>query len=115
MTNTTPKSWKISLLGGVKQRGPQRLPEHLVVVTAVGGADLDLTGAAFSGGRFTLTKVSFAGGVKLTVPVGVRVEVEGFHLFGGHRVEQGAGAPDGPVVTVRAYGVFGGVRVGRSS
>ncbi|GAA4230690.1 hypothetical protein FHR32_003658 [Streptosporangium album] len=110
MTDTT---WKISLLGGLKRRGLKRIPEHTIVITGVGGADLDLTGATPPGDRFTLTKVSLAGGVKLAVPAGVRVEVKGFHPFGRH-VERGTEDSGAPVFKVRAYTLFGGVRIRRT-
>lgn len=43
------------------------------------------------------------------MPPDVRVIVSGFNLIGGQRVDD-PGAT-GPVLTVRAYGIMGGVRV----
>jgi hypothetical protein len=49
------------------------------------------------------------------VPPGVRVEVSGFSLVGGTRVEAGPKpGPGAPTVHVRAFSLVGGVRVGRS-
>ncbi|MEV6376425.1 hypothetical protein [Micromonospora musae] len=104
--------WRIALLGGHKQR-ITGAPADTVVVTPIGGADIDLSGAELPA-RTTLTKVSLLGGVKLRVPAGVDVEVKGFHLLGGRRVQPAAPSPSAPVVRVRAYGIVGGVEVSRA-
>ncbi|MEU4677303.1 LiaF domain-containing protein [Micromonospora sp. NPDC023737] len=114
MANTDPSkriNWQISLLGGHEQRVGGRA-DDTAVVTSIGGADIDLTGAELAP-ETTLTKVSLIGGVKLRVPADTHVEIEGFHLFGGRRVEAGTPSPSAPVVRVRAYGIIGGVRVSR--
>ncbi|OPG14262.1 hypothetical protein B1L11_02890 [Microbispora sp. GKU 823] len=115
MTNTPSSQrtdWRISLLGGLKRRGPGRMPADTVVLTPVGGADLDLSEAEIAPVT-SVTKISIAGGVRLRVPADVTVEVEGFSLFGGRHVEPGTPSPSGRVVRVRNYGVFGGVDVTR--
>jgi hypothetical protein len=59
-----------------------------------------------------LSKISLVGGVSLRVPATVAVEVEGFRLFGGVRVEPGAATPT-VTLKVRDYGIAGGVHVQR--
>jgi hypothetical protein len=54
-------------------------------------------------------KVSLVGGVKLTVPAGVNVTVEGFNLIGRRPADTGPLVPGAPTVRVFAYGIFGGV------
>ncbi|WP_203886269.1 hypothetical protein [Planotetraspora kaengkrachanensis] len=105
-------NWQISLLGGHKQRGGGTAADT-IVVTPIGGADVDLTDADLAP-ETTLTKVSLIGGVKLRVPLDADVEIEGFNLFGGRRVQPGTPSPSAPVVRVRAYGIFGGVKVSRA-
>ncbi|MGI5158601.1 hypothetical protein [Microbispora sp. CA-102843] len=115
MTNTPSSQrtdWHISLLGGLKRRERGRMPADTVVLTPVGGADLDLSEAEI-GQVTTVTKISIAGGVRLRVPADITVEVEGFNLFGGRRVEPGTPDPSGRVIRVRNYGLFGGVSVTR--
>ena len=115
MTNTSSSkrtNWQISLLGGHKQRGAGAATDT-VVVSLIGGADVDLTEAE-PAPRTTLTKVSLIGGVKLRVPADTDVKIEGLHLFGGRRVQPGTPSPSAPVVRVRAYGIFGGVEVTRA-
>jgi hypothetical protein len=115
MTNTTsPRNtdWHLSLIGGLRRRHAGRAGDT-VVVTPVGGANLDL-GEAGLGPETTLTKVSLFGGVKVRVPAGADVRIKGFHLLGGRRVEESASPASGPVVRVRAYGLIGGVTVTRA-
>lgn len=114
MTKTSSSkriNWQISLLGGHEQRGGGRANDT-VVVTSIGGADIDLTGTELAP-ETTLTKVSLIGGVKLRVPAGTDVEIEGFQLFGGRAVQAGTSSPSARVVRVRAYGIIGGVKVSR--
>ncbi|MER7440141.1 hypothetical protein [Micromonospora avicenniae] len=114
MTNTNSGkriNWQISPIGGHRQRAGGRAADT-VVVTTIGGADVDLTGGELAP-ETTLTKVSLIGGVKLRVPAHADVEIAGFHLFGGRTVQSGASSPSAPVVRVRAYGVIGGVKVSR--
>lgn len=115
MTNTTSSQrtdWHVSLIGGLKRRGPGRMPADTVVLTPVGGADLDLSDARIEEVT-SVTKVSLVGGVRLRVPADVMVEVEGVSLFGGRTVEPGTPGASGRVVRVRNYSVFGGVSVTR--
>ena len=64
------------------------MARDMVFVTVLGGANLDLTEAELADPQSTtLTKVSLVGGVSLQVPHTMDVEVEGFRLFGGVRIE----------------------------
>ncbi|WP_074314743.1 hypothetical protein [Micromonospora cremea] len=111
-TNSSDRiNWQVSLLGGHKQRGGTAA--DTVVLTPIGGAEVDLTDAELAP-ETTLTKVSLIGGVKLRVPADAAVEIEGFHLFGKRTVQPGTSSPSAPVVRVRAYGIFGGVKVSRA-
>ncbi|NJP27290.1 cell wall-active antibiotics response protein [Microbispora hainanensis] len=118
MTNTTSSQrtdWHVSLIGGLKRRGAERMPADTVVITPVGGADLDLRDARIEEVT-SVTKISLLGGVRLRVPADVTVEVEGFSLIGGRSVEPGPpDTPDasGRVVRVRNYSVIGGVDITR--
>jgi hypothetical protein len=114
MENNEGTRWHVGLIGGVKRRGAWRMSRHLVAVSVVGGVNADLTQARFETAESILTKVSLVGGVSLTVPHDVDVVVEGFHLFGGSKVEQALRTgPATHTVRVRNYGLFGGVRVDR--
>jgi hypothetical protein len=81
-------------------------------VTLAGGVDLDMREAEFATPEVTVTKVSLLGGVRLQIPLGVRVEVSGFTLLGGRRVDlSDEGRLGAVVVRLRAFGLAGGVHV----
>ena len=111
-----PSSWHVSPIGGLSVSGPWRMARHEIVVSLVGGARLDLSQAELAAPEVTLTKVSLVGGVRIGVPTGIRVEVSGFSLVGGTRVERGPEpGPGAPTVHVRAFSLVGGVRIRRGS
>jgi hypothetical protein len=107
-------AWHVSPIGGLSVSGPWRMAKHEIVVSLVGGARLDLSQAELAAPEVTLTKVSLVGGVRIGVPTGIRVEVSGFSLVGGTRVERGPEpGPGAPTVHVRAFSLVGGVRIRR--
>ena len=108
-------NWHLSLLGGLDRRGHWETRERTVSIAVVGGADLDLTEAVIPDEGTTLVKFSLVGGVKLAVPAGMDVRVQGFSLIGRRRVEEGDVTPGTPVVKVHAYGIIGGVKVRRTA
>jgi hypothetical protein len=110
-----PPSWHVSPIGGLKIRGPWRMDRHVIVVSLVGGAQLDLSQAQLAAPEVTLTKVSLVGGTKVTVPPGIRVEASGFSLIGGTRIDAGPEpGPGAPTVRIRAFALVGGIRIRRS-
>ncbi len=115
-TGRSGTAWYANILGGLKMRGAWKMPRDMVFVTLLGGANLDLTGAELADPQSTaLTKVSVVGGVSLVVPPEMDVQVEGFRLFGGVRIEpaQRTG-PATAVLKVREYSLVGGVHVQRA-
>jgi hypothetical protein len=67
-------SWHIRPVGGLRVYRPWRMDRHVVVLSLVGGARLDLSQPELAAKEVTLTKVSLVGGTRLRVPPGVRVE-----------------------------------------
>ena len=107
-------SWHISPIGGLRVSGPWRMERNVIVVTLIGGADLDLSQAQLAAPEVTLTKVSLLGGVVVGVPPGIRVDVSGFSLLGGTRVDAGPEpGPGAPTVRIRAFSLLGGTRTYR--
>jgi Cell wall-active antibiotics response 4TMS YvqF len=114
-TQNGETNWHVTLLGGLNRRGRWETRGRTVSVAAVGGADLDLTEAVIPDEGTTVVKVSLVGGLKLAVPAGTDVRVQGLNLIGRRRVEEGDVTPGAPVVKVHAYGIFGGVKVRRAA
>ena len=107
-------SWHVTPIGGLNVFGPWRMGRHVIVITLVGGARLDLSQAELAAPDVTLTKLSLVGGVRARIPDGIRVDASGVSLIGGTQVE---GAPDpgpgAPTIHIRAYSVVGGIRIRR--
>lgn len=107
-------SWHVSPIGGLSVSGPWRMERSVIVVSLIGGADLDLSQAQLAAPEVTLTKVSLLGGVSIGVPPGIRVDVSGFSLIGGTSVDAGPEpGPGAPTVHVRAFSLLGGTRIYR--
>ena len=104
-------NWHLTLLGGLAREGRWHTRRRTVSVALMGGADLDLTEAVIPDEGTTVVKVSLVGGLKLAVPAGTDVRVQGFSLIGRRRVDEGEAAPGAPVVNIHAYGIIGGVKV----
>jgi hypothetical protein len=107
-------SWHISPIGGLHVSGPWRMERSVIVVSLIGGADLDLSQAQLAAPEVTLTKVSLIGGVSIEVPPGIRVDASGFSLIGGTSVAAGPEpGPGAPTVHIRAFSLLGGTRIYR--
>jgi|SRR5215469_15596102 len=107
-------SWHISPIGGLSVSGPWRMERSVIVLTLIGGADLDLSQTQLAAPEVTLTKVSLLGGASIGVPPGIRVDASGFSLIGGTSVDAGPEpGPDAPTVHIRAFSLLGGTRIYR--
>lgn len=110
--NVKSPEWRISPLGGWKQRGRWRLDRDINVVSLIGGVDIDLANAEFATNEVTVTSFSLLGGADITAPPNVRVEIEGISLLGGREITAVQPSdPGAPVFRLRAYRIIGGVEV----
>ena len=79
---------------------------------AADGADAGSNGEAAP--VVELKAVAVFGGVEITVPEGLRLEVEGVGIFGGFSHQTGEeGDPGAPLVRITGVAFFGGVDVKR--
>jgi hypothetical protein len=107
-------SWHVTPVGGLRVYGPWRMERQVIVASIVGLTKIDLSQVELAAPEVTLTKVALVGGVRVWVPAGIRVEVSGFRLLGGTRVEPGPQpGPGAPIVHIRAFALVGRVRVYR--
>jgi hypothetical protein len=109
----TPARWLVGIFGGTDQRGRWRLPRRLRILAVLGGVQADLGSAQVEAPLSTITVVALLGGVSLTAPTGVSVQLSGASLLGGKTDKRPAGPPlpGSPVVHVRAYTLLGGVSI----
>ncbi|MFG3436327.1 DUF1707 domain-containing protein [Nonomuraea sp. NPDC047897] len=107
------RRWFVGVMGDTKRRGTWRVDEELGAVAVMGDVVLDLREAEVRTDMVEITAVSVMGDVKIIVPDGVHVDLEGVAVMGSKRVDVQE-APRGqkvPVVRVRAYAVMGDVKV----
>jgi hypothetical protein len=105
--------WLIGVLGGSEHKGRWRLANRLRIIAFLGGVNLDLGQAEPDGPESLITIVAVLGGVEISAPPGVPIELTGISLLGGKSDERPPGPrlPGCPVVRVRAFCLFGGVKV----
>jgi Domain of unknown function (DUF1707)/Cell wall-active antibiotics response 4TMS YvqF len=111
----TPRSkFSIAIMSGARRMGSWVVPRSYVSVAVMGGIEIDLREARFSEPEITLHAYTLMGGIQITVPEDVDVDVSGFAFMGGfdHQAS-GPGAPGAPRVKVIGCAVMGGVEVRR--
>ncbi|MEP7383903.1 MAG: DUF1707 domain-containing protein [Gemmatimonadota bacterium] len=102
----------LAVMAGVVRRGSWLVPRRIRALACMGGIQLDLRDATFSAAVTEIYALAIMGGVEITVPPGVRLEVDGLAIMGGF--EDQAGFPaiaghDAPIVRVTGLALMGGV------
>ncbi|MGW0517910.1 DUF1707 SHOCT-like domain-containing protein [Crossiella sp. NPDC003009] len=102
-----------SIFDDVRRSGRFTLRSGTKVSAVFGDAKVDLRQAVISEPVVELTVFSCFGDVVVTVPKGVRVEVDGSVVFGSERVELSAEPPlpGSPLIRLHARSIFGDVKV----
>lgn len=111
----TPRNkFSIAIMSGARRRGSWVLPHSYVAVAIMGGVELDLREASFSEPEVTVHAYTLMGGIHITVPDDIEVDVSGLACMGGfdHHAS-GPGVPGAPRVRVVGCAVMGGVEVKR--
>jgi len=107
------RRWHVAVMSGHEAKGRWRLGARTNAVAVMGGCDLDLRRAEIEGPEVVITAVAFWGGINITVPEGIDVELEGFSFMGGRSIKlrDVALVPGSPRIRVRGFAVMGGVDV----
>lgn len=102
----------VAVLGGSSRKGVWQPPRHLRVFSMMGGVELDFTEAEMPPGTTEVTVFTVMGGVDITVPPGLNVDVSGIPLMGGFD-DRSAGMvdPNAPTLKVRGVAIMAGVDV----
>jgi hypothetical protein len=103
----------VSIMSGHERRGRWRVARDLLVLSIMGGSELDFHHAELSGETTTIRVYTVMGGAELTFPHGVDVQVSKFALMGGHEVtlDEEPPPPGAPVIHVRLLSLMGGAEV----
>ncbi len=103
----------VSIMGGHDRSGRWRVAARCLVLSIMGGSDLDLNRAELSDQVTTMTVISIMGGSEIHVPRGVEVQVSKFALMGGNDVslDDDPPPPGAPVIRIRMLSIMGGSNV----
>ncbi|MCK2217448.1 DUF1707 domain-containing protein [Actinomadura sp. ATCC 31491] len=107
------RRWFVGVMGDSKRRGKWRIDQELGAVAVMGDVLLDLREAEVRTDVVDVLAVSVMGDVKIIVPDGVIVDLDGMAIMGDKKVDVLEAAPgmNVPVVRVHAYAVMGDVKV----
>jgi hypothetical protein len=113
-TGTHTPTTSVAIMSGTKRAGPWTVPLAYTAVAVMGSVELDLRDARFAANEVTIRAFCLMGGVIITVPDDVAVDVSGIGIMGGfdHKAT-GPGAPGAPLVRVAGSAIMGGVEVKR--
>jgi hypothetical protein len=110
-----PSRFAISIMGGFHRGDNWAVARGLTAIAVMGGGKIDLRDAQFTSGRASITAFALMGGIEIVTPEDAYVDVRGIGIMGGvSHAARGPGQPGGPVVTVRALALMGGVKVRRA-
>ncbi len=110
-----PASSQVVPVGSIKRGGRWRLERDTSIGTVVGSVKLNLRAAEVVGREVNLHVKAVVGSVKVWIPRGVRVEVDGTSILGSRTVaEDGMGDhPHAPLLRLHIDTVVGSVKVYR--
>ncbi|MBO0772458.1 MAG: DUF1707 and DUF2154 domain-containing protein, partial [Actinobacteria bacterium] len=80
---TPSASVSVAILSGARRTGHWVVPPRYTAVAIMGGVELDLRQARFSQPEVTIVVFALCGGVNITVPEDIDVDVSGVGIMGG--------------------------------
>ncbi|MEU8436931.1 DUF1707 domain-containing protein [Streptomyces sp. NPDC029216] len=104
----------VAVMSGFQRKGRWTVPAQFNAVAFWGGGELDLREADFAAPEVVITCVAIMGGIEITVPPGVEVDVRGIGIMGGFdqgRSLENRPEPGAPRVVVNGLAFWGGVAV----
>jgi hypothetical protein len=104
---------QITPIGAVKRNGRWRLDRDTQLGTIIGPVKLDMRDAEIAASDLTLHVQAIIGSVKVWIPRGVAVVVDGTSYVGSRSVEEDAAQPGAPVLRLRVDTILGSVKIYR--
>ena len=104
----------VAYKSSIRRGGRWQVPEEFRAIVYKGSGQLDLRAAELSGPETTLFVIAYKSRVDVLVPLGVRLNLEGFGVSKGWSAEEDLESrlpADAPVVHVRGIGYKGSVEV----
>jgi Domain of unknown function (DUF1707) len=109
-----PGRFAIAYKSSIRRGGRWQVPEQFRTVVYKGNGHIDLRAAELSGPVTTVFAVAYKSRIDVLVPLGVRVELDGFGVSKGWSAEEDLESrlpADAPVVHVRGIGYKGTIEV----
>ena len=100
----------IAIMSGSVRKGEWTVAARIDALAFWGGVELDLRRATFSAQETTINCVAIRGGIEITGPPGIGVEVRGTGIMGGFE-HVSATHPGAPRVVITGLAFWGGVSV----
>lgn len=101
----------VAVLGDHKRTGSWVVPEHLTVVSVMGGVTLDLRQATASSREITIYATMVLSNLKITVPPGVEVYSDSIGILSGDKIESSTPLPGAPKVFIKGLSVLSDIKV----
>ncbi|WP_405440356.1 DUF1707 domain-containing protein [Streptomyces avidinii] len=103
----------VAVMSGFQRKGRWTVPARFDAVAFWGGGQLDLREADFAQREVVINCVAIMGGIEITVPPGVELDVRGFGFMGAfdQRDNPGPFEPGAPRVVVTGFAFWGGVEI----
>ncbi|MFD0342608.1 DUF1707 domain-containing protein [Streptomyces sp. NPDC127117] len=103
-----------AMWGGFGRRGNWTVGRKFTAFAMWGGGEIDLREANFEDREVVIRCITIMGGIQVTVPPELNVEVRGIGLMGGfgeRSKDEGIPSPDSPRVRITGFALMGGVGV----
>ncbi|WP_329305108.1 DUF1707 domain-containing protein [Streptomyces anulatus] len=113
--NATSKG-AFALWGGFNRKGRWTVGRMFTAFAMWGGGEIDLREARFEDRETVIRCITIMGGIHVTAPPELNVDVRGVGIMGGFGEgsnEEGEPAPDAPYVRITGFALMGGVGVDR--
>jgi hypothetical protein len=107
-----PGNVVLGIMGAFVRKGEWDVPPELSAVAIMGGGEIDLREARFTGDAVTIHVVAIMGGIQITVPEDADVQVNGIGIMGGFD-HSAAGGGTGPRIVITGLAFWGGVAIQR--
>lgn len=109
-----PGKLAIAYKGSIRRGGRWRVPEQFTAIVYKGAGQLDLRAAELTAEATTVFAVAYKSRIDVLVPLGIRVELEGFGVSKGQSAEEDMERllpADAPIVHIRGVAYKGTIEV----
>jgi class 3 adenylate cyclase len=107
------RRWHVAIMSGSDTKGRWRISGKTNAVAVMGGCEMDLRRAEIDSAEVVINAFAFWGGIKIIVPEGFDVDLEGFSFMGGRslRMADVPLIPGSPRIRIRGFAMMGGIEV----